>query len=364
METAPLRRDCEIEAVGKQRNGKPRYWCITHQASATGKYGRRLDRCEGAYRAAHQSTAIEINLADYPGGLGLWGSVAPVYDTTGLPAERGVHVHARRDADGEKAIDGTYPAVALRVARDLIDNARQALITVETAVASYISHFLDRPVVSLFCTYCGEPHLDSEWFAVKMHKRHLCHACGKVFVVADKCVSNPLERLRHMVGDRDDRRSVEPATETLDVRQSDFPGGVQIWASNPALVWTAPKAEKHGIHVHAYAEDNVTRVVDDTFGRVIIDGVELNDKHLRYFMAQQALTYLEGKVVSLRCKCGAAYFDKGESAFKPHNERTCASCGASVSSAGSRKNVVSNPFVDTIAELQKRTGKGPLKGDL
>ena len=357
MEGAPLGRDCEIEAVGKQRNGKPRYWCTTHQASATGKYGRRLDRCEGAYRAGHDD-AIELNPADYPGGLGLWGSVPPVYDTTGLPPERGVHVHARREVDGEKVIDGTYPAIGLRVARDLIDQARKAVITVETAVASYISHFLDRPIQSLFCTYCGEPHLDSEWFAVKLHKRHLCHACGKVFVVGEKCVSNPLERLRHMLGDREDRRAVEPSTETLDIMQADFPGGIQIWASNPALIWTAPKPEKEGIHVHAYAAARSTRLVDDTFGRVIIDGVELNAKHLRYFMAQQALSYLNGKVVSLRCDaCGAAYFDEGEDAFRPHNQRTCASCGNSLRSAGTRKKVVSNPFIDTIAALEVRAEK-------
>lgn len=357
MDGAPFGRDCEIEAVGKQRNGKPRYWCTTHQASATGKYGRRLERCEGAYRSADEATAVELNPGDFPGGLGLWGSVPAVYDTTNLPPERGVHVHARRDVDGEKEIDGTYPAVALRVARDLIDDAKKALITVETAVASYISHFLNRPIMSLFCTYCGEPHLDSEWFAVKMHKRHLCHACGKVFVVGEKCVSNPLERLRHMLGDRDENRWVEPAIEALDIRQADYPGGIQIWASNPALVWTAPKPEMEGIHVHGYADDGETRLVDDTFGRVVVDGLELNALHLRYYMAQQALSYLDGKIVSLKCECGTAFFDEGEDAFKPHNQRNCGACGKAVKTRGSRKNVVSNPFVDAIAEMKNRAGK-------
>jgi hypothetical protein len=210
--------------------------------------------------------------------------------------------------------------------------------------------------MSLFCPYCGEPHLDSEWFAVKMHKRHLCHACGKVFVVGEKCVSNPLERLRHMLGDREEDRLVEAATESLDIKQSDFGGGIQIWASNPALFWTAPKAEKEGIHVHGYAEDRMTRVIDDTYGRVTIDGIELDPVHLRYFMAQQALSYLKGKIVSLKCECGAAYFDEGESAFKPHNLRTCASCGSSIKTRGARKNVVSNPFVDTIAKLKGLAG--------
>ena len=157
MEQAPSGRDCEIEAVGKQRNGKPRFWCKTHQSSATGKYGRRLKRCEGAYKAANEREATELDPSDYPGGLAVWGAVRPVYDTSGLPAEEGVHVHARREIDGAKIIDGTFHSIALRVKRNLLD-APKALITVETAVASYVSRFLKRPMKSLFCTYCGDPH--------------------------------------------------------------------------------------------------------------------------------------------------------------------------------------------------------------
>src|SRR5437870_2815779 len=115
MEQAPFGRDCEIEGVGKQRNGKPRYWCRTHQASATGKYGRRLERCEGAYKAANEHDALELDPAAYPGGIAVWGAVLPVYDSTSLPAEEGVHVHARREPDGHKEIDGTFHTVALRV---------------------------------------------------------------------------------------------------------------------------------------------------------------------------------------------------------------------------------------------------------
>lgn len=88
MERAPFGRDCKIEAVGKQRNGKPRFWCMNHQSSATGKYGRRLERCEGAYRAVVESDAKELDPADYPGGLALWGAVKPVYDSTGFPTKK------------------------------------------------------------------------------------------------------------------------------------------------------------------------------------------------------------------------------------------------------------------------------------
>ena len=32
----------------------------------------------------------------------------------GRPVEAGIHVHARQEADSDKEIDGTYPAVAVR----------------------------------------------------------------------------------------------------------------------------------------------------------------------------------------------------------------------------------------------------------
>lgn len=352
MEPASSGRDCEIEAVGKQRNGMPRYWCKSHQASATGKYGRRLERCEGAYLSG-RTEAKELDPKVYPGGVALWGAVKPVYDTSNVPVDEGVHVHARREVGGEKEIDGTFPSIALTITRNLLD-APKAYVTVETAVASFISRFLKRPMMSLFCTYCGEPHLDSEWFAVKLHKRHLCHSCGKVFPVNEKCVSNPLVSLRHTLGDRDEHRSVKRSTEVLDVRQSDFPGGMQIWASNEALLWTAPKPEMEGIHVHGYAGFGDERLVDETYGRVTIDGIELNEVHLRYFMAQQALRYLDGKIVSLRCECGESYFDEGEDAFRPHSGHRCKACGARLKAMGRLKKVVSNPFVETIAELKAR----------
>src|SRR5436853_5268912 len=101
-------RACSIEHVGKQRNGRPRYWCSVHQASATGRYGSRLSECEAAYRETAHQKILELNPDDYPGGVGLWGSVGPVFDTSGLAPEVGIHVHARNgDEEGSKEIDAT-----------------------------------------------------------------------------------------------------------------------------------------------------------------------------------------------------------------------------------------------------------------
>src|ERR1700730_6494690 len=94
---------CDIKPVGKRRDGGTRYWCLAHKADATAKYGRRAKVC----RAAHlppilPEEFLELDLDQYRGGVALWGAVPPIYDTTCLPLDFGIHVHARKDADGDK----------------------------------------------------------------------------------------------------------------------------------------------------------------------------------------------------------------------------------------------------------------------
>ena len=103
---------CDITPVGKRRDGGTRYWCLAHRADATAKYGRPARIC----RAAHlppilPDEVLTLDLDEYPGGVALWGAVPPIYDTTRLPLDFGIHVHARCESDGEKAIDGTYRGV-------------------------------------------------------------------------------------------------------------------------------------------------------------------------------------------------------------------------------------------------------------
>ena len=347
--------DCDIRPAGKRRDGRPRFWCHAHQASATGKYGIKLERCEGAYRSLDSQTVVKLNPAEFSGGLALWGAVKPAYDSTGLLEVEGIHVHARHSDEPEKSVDETFDAVELEIQTNLFDT-KSAFVTRDTAVSAYISRCIGNPLVSLFCTYCGEPHLDSEWFAVKPHKRHLCHACGEVFIANQKGVSNPLERLRWRFKDTNETRSLVRPDRPLVAKLSDYPGGIQMWASNPALLWTAPRPEEEGIHFHGYAEDKSTRIDDDTFSSVILDDIVVDEEQIRYFMAQNALAHLQGRVVSLVCACGVAFFDRGLAAFMPHSKHACGECGSALVPQGSRKKVVSNPFLRTILALDQAQG--------
>jgi transposase-like protein len=344
---------CEIEQVGKGRNGKPRYWCTTHRASATGRYGIRLSECESAYRDIDGDAAFEMRRDAYPGGVALWGAVKPVLDTTRWPAESGIHIHARREAGGDKIIDATYSAVAMRYRHDLLSEAR-LIVTQETAINHYVSRFLGHRIKHLYCITCGELHLDAGFFAVRPHRRHLCHGCGRLFNDTERSVSNPIALFRELWGDESDKRSPVLSSRVLDIQQRDYPGGIRIWASNPAILWTADKPEEQGIHVHVYDGDMAKPVVDDTFGVVRIDGQDLDRPMIAHLMAQQSLAYLDNKIASLTCpNCGAPHFDQGMTAFIPHKEHHCDACGHHFRSPGKRRLVVSNPLPSILEGLRK-----------
>ena len=96
-----------------------------------------MPRCEGAYRTISELRRFKLNPAKFPGGVALWGAVEPVYNTAHVPADRGIHVHARLSPGKSKVIDHTYDAVELSVPKDLLSDGT-VLITGETAVAYYL----------------------------------------------------------------------------------------------------------------------------------------------------------------------------------------------------------------------------------
>lgn len=317
-----------------------------------------MTRCEGAYRSIEASKRFVLEPEKYPGGVSLWGTVEPVYNSTGNPAERGIHVHARFECNSKKAVDWTFDAVELPVPRDLL-GTETVVITRDTAVAYYLSRFLKRPMGAIFCPKCNTPHLDSDWFAVKPHRLHLCHGCNELFKEPDRLISNPLEAVRHRLGDHDSNRTVQRANKSISLRQSDYAGGMQLWASNPALLWTSTRPEEAGIHLHAFEDPSGMPIVDDTFDQVRIDGMPLDEEHLRHFMAQNALYYLRNKIVCLRCPvCNAAKFDRDEAAFRPKSSHSCDDCGNGFNTPGARKLVVSNPFVETVKVLELARSQG------
>lgn len=63
----------------------------------------------------------------------------------------------------------------------------------------------------------------------------------------------------------------------------------EIWASTPAVLWTADRPQEKGVHVHVYEDEGVRRIVDDTFANVIYKGKLLDRKMLWEKMVQNTL---------------------------------------------------------------------------
>jgi len=351
-------RECDIRSVGKRRDGGTRYWCLAHKADATAKYGKRAKVC----RAAHLSPilpadVLELDLNAYPGGVALWGAVPPIYDTTRLPLDFGIHVHARKDSEGEKLIDRTYRRVRLMGSQLPSDGL---LISEIDAVYYMVSSVFGFDTRDVRCTFCGYPHLDKDWFSIHPHIRHLCAGCGKKFRDTIAGIGNPIRVTQHILG-LPPRKPTE-ASKTLSLRQSDYPGGIQIWGSNPAIIWSSEKPEEAGIHVHAYTQDGEWPAYDDTFSAVEIDGVSLDPVMVRTLMAQNSLPHLEKRVVPLKCdSCGAMEFNADGQAFTPVVGRACSKCGGHLSGPNRLRRTIGNPLIASLELLARSAPRFPQK---
>jgi transposase-like protein len=346
---------CQIRFVGKRRDGGSRYWCVEHRADATAKYGVRARRCRYAHFPSLSSSEIlNLDLQRYRGGVALWGAVPPVYDTTSARTDHGVHVHARRNvSDDVKEIDQSFRLVRLfKGQRNFIGEVSE-LDAIYYMVAS-IFRFRMKYVE---CGLCGFPHLDKDWFSIHAHRRHLCAGCGKQFRDTERGIGNPAIKIRNMFPTD---HKIKPAPKKKTIRQKEYPGGIQIWGSNPALLWTSPKDEDAGIHIHAFGENTSKPLLDDTYSSVVIDGVRLNPLMIRVLMAQNALPHIDGRTISLACpRCEMSHFEKGEEAFTPHDLHSCHGCGFEFRSTQRVRKTICNPIIEMIERLSKTAVRPP-----
>jgi transposase-like protein len=348
---------CDVVAIEKRRDGGTRYWCRAHRADATAKGGTMAARCRRADTVPIRTDeTLTLDLDKYLGGVALWGAVPAVYDTTRQKLDRGIHIHTRLTLESPKDTDWTYRAVQL-VRRGLPEEG--VVVSELDAIYYMISSIFGFPMTFVTCTHCGWPHLDKDWFSVHPHRRHLCAGCGKHFYDRVTGIGNPIIGVRDAldVGEH----KIVLAEKTLDINQSEYPGGIQIWGSNPAFLWTQPKPEKEGIHVHAFRTDGQAEpTLDDTFREVTIDGIRLDPVTVRVLMAQNVMPSLESRVRSMNCtNCGHSHFDLGEAAYVPLPRHTCSECGRQFRTPGRLRNVVANPLPAILAELSKLAPRPP-----
>jgi hypothetical protein len=364
--SAVSRRDavqgCTIIPVEKRRDGGIRFWCLRHREDATAKYGRAAKACRGASDVPLlASETFTLNIDKFQGGVGLWGAVPPVYDTTELPIDRGIHVHARSAGGGRKEIDQTFRRIKLVGGQ--IPHGGIVLSELD-AIYYMVSSVFRLPMKEVMCKSCGLSHLDKDWFSLHPHGRHLCAGCGKHFRDDSRAIGNPICGARAQLGAAPPW--TKPSQRVLRIRQQEFPGGIQVWGSNPALLWTGHGPEEEGIHVHAYAAGSAEPDLDDTYGEVRIDGKALNPIHVRTLMAQNTLPHLRGRVSAAACpECGHSALGRGASLFTPSLIHTCTACGNTFAArCGRLAKTVLNPLPARLAYLSALAPRPPRIHDL
>ena len=269
---------CDFVHAGKFRHGAERWWCRTHQTHwgtkadlvARGSNGEMI--CANHQQRMNYVVApLTINVSDSD-EVGVWCSMPAAVSTVEIkPRPPKIHVHVRPKAGEPKAIDRDFDAISVLYNQQLglFDNPAISRVNITPPSAFEFVRALEarQAMDCVSCSHCGYPHLDLGDFARTPHRKHFCGNCGRDSTWSkEPIISTPLmplhDRFAHNL-------RYETPDRSLDL--DDFPDcSYTVWASTPAIVWTAKRPQEFGIHVHVHRGRD--RIVDDTFTEVILNG--------------------------------------------------------------------------------------------
>ena len=287
---------CDIVGAGKMRNGKDRWWCRTHQRH----WGTKADitdaAANGGARCSNHSQPMSyivdpphLNIQDHA-EVGIWCSMPPALSHVGAAQKRRpkIHVHVRNEPGKDKVIDRDFKALSLHYnsSTSLFGSTEitKVHLTPPSALEFVLALEAGRSMGCINCRDCGYPHLDLGTFARTEHSKHLCGNCGRDNTWSKAPIaSTPLKPLHDQFSKAD---QYDDVTSTISL--DDYAGlPFQVWASTPAVLWTAQRAQERGIHVHVYKDGQY--LVDNTFGTVIYQGKPLERKMLLEMMVANTM---------------------------------------------------------------------------
>ena len=278
---------CDMVAAGKMRTGKQRWWCRTHQRH----WGKKADITDavvnGVARCSNHAQPMcylidpqHITIQDHA-EVGIWCSMPPALTHKGAPDPRRpkIHVHVRDKPGQDKIIDQNFKALSLYYsASDSLSGSSEIAkvhLTPTSALEFVLALEAGKSMGCINCRDCGYPHLDLGEFARKEHSKHLCGNCGRDNTWSSgPIVSTPLKPVHDQFS-----KANQYVDVTSSINLDDYAGlQFQIWASTPAVLWTAERAQERGIHVHVYKDGKY--LIDDTFGTVLFKGKRLERSEL------------------------------------------------------------------------------------
>lgn len=281
-EGADAQLPCDFVHAGKFRHGQERWWCRTHQTHwgtkadiiAAGQYGEI--RCGNHLQKMHYVVSpLTIDVRQYA-EIGVWCSMPAAISTHPIPQRPPkIHVHVRKNVnDSKKIVDRDFAAISIQYepSLNLFENLEINRVNITPPAAFEFVRGLElkQDMDCTHCSHCHYPHLDLGDFARKPHRKHFCGNCGRDSTWTNPpMISTPLQPLHDSYAKT---LTYETPNRVLDL--DEYKGcSYTVWASTPAIVWTAARPQEFGIHVHVH--DGTRRIVDDTFGEVRLDGKPL-----------------------------------------------------------------------------------------
>jgi hypothetical protein len=286
---------CSFVNAGKFRHGPDRWWCQTHQCywgtkgDLASLSNTNVMRCSNhAQRMSYVLRPLTVDLTQFA-EVGLWCSLPAAISTLEVkPRAPRLHLHLRKEPGADKLIDRDIAAVSITYnpSFDLFGNKNITQVNVTPPAAFEFVRGIEsgRTMSCISCHYCGYPHLDLGDFARKPHRKHTCGHCGRDSTVSPTpVVSTPLQPLHDQFS-----KTVKYEAPDRELNLDDYSGcSYAVWASTPAIVWTASRPQELGVHVHVHRGSD--RIVDDTFGTVMLNGKPLDRAELVQKMISRSL---------------------------------------------------------------------------
>jgi len=286
---------CDFVYAGKFRHGADRWWCRTHQTHWGTKADLAALQSSSEMRCASHAQLMNYEIEPYTVNLddhaevGVWCSLPAALSTAEIkPRPPKIHVHVRDTPGAHKSVDKDFAAISIvYLAReDLFGDGDVVRVDITPPAAFDFVCALEahKEMGCIDCTTCRHPHLDLGDFGKTPHRKHFCANCGRDSTWSKSpIISTPLQPLHD--------RTATHLTCLLPERSlnlDDYNGhSYTVWASTPAIVWTADRPQEYGIHVHVH--DGADRIIDETFGEVILNGKALVREELLQAMINRAI---------------------------------------------------------------------------
>ena len=289
------RLPCDFVYAGKYRHGAHRWWCRTHQRHWGTKADVMALEASGTFRCSDYAQLMSYVVGpftvhlDNHAEVGVWCSLPAALSTAEIKSRPPkIHVPVRDTLGAEKSIDKDFAAISTvyTTKTDFFADGKVTLVDITPPAAfDFVCALESKTEMGCInCSYCGYPHLDLGDFGKTPHRKHFCANCGRDSTWSNvPIISTPLKPLHDRYPARLTYVTPDRSLNLDDYKDCDY----AVWASTPAIVWTAARPQEYGIHVHVH--NGVKRIIDDTFGEVVLDGKPLVREELLQIMVERAI---------------------------------------------------------------------------